>query len=227
MTTVTSRPALIAGIARETLAEFLIAEYELTTETLLRNEESGERRAAFFLALAGAAGAVLAFAFDGDHPFFDRARVAPAVAVLGAVLLLFGWMTMLRLIERQITTDKLLFGLRDLRRLFISRADAAIAPNAFFQPYEKAMERSTDVVSLGRGGWLESVEVVNALLALTVAAAALRWWRPGSPWWPLSAAAGAAFMWWAQKQRVKNRMNDKKLKARRAADETQYLGLDR
>ncbi|HET7698253.1 MAG TPA: hypothetical protein VFK57_21235 [Vicinamibacterales bacterium] len=226
MKTVTSRPAVISGAARERVPEFLIVEYQLTTESLLKNEESGERRAAFFLTLAGAAGAVLAFAFDGDQPVFERARLAPAVVVVGTVVLLFGWMTVIRLIERQVTTDKLIFALRDLRRLFISRADAAIAPNAFLQPYGDPPGRSLKTFSLARGGWLESVEAVNAVICFAIVGGAIRWWRPDAGWWPLVGAAGAFIIWCLQKQTVKTRMTTEKMTCIRAADERQRLTLD-
>ncbi len=143
------------------------------SESLLRNEESGEKRAAFFVTAVGAAAGVLGFVFGGDQAIAPREHLAAAGTVSAAVLLCLGIFTVRRLIERHIVTDQYIFALRALRRVFLSKADAAAISNAFFAPYAPPKARTLKVLSFGKGGWLETVAVVNALLAGTVLACAL------------------------------------------------------
>jgi hypothetical protein len=56
----TTEPAKdINSEARNKLGDFLLAEYVHMSESFLRNEESGEKRAAFFVTLVGASGGIL------------------------------------------------------------------------------------------------------------------------------------------------------------------------
>lgn len=159
---------------RARLPDFLLAEYEHLVESLLRNEESGEKRATFFVSIAGAAAAVLAFAFGGDTSIVPRERVPPAAAVSAALLLVLGLLTVRRLIERHIVTDRYIFALRSLRRAFLTPDDAQGLPNAFFKLYEQFEPRKVNVFSLGKGGWLETIALINAVLAGFTAAIAVR-----------------------------------------------------
>jgi hypothetical protein len=159
--------------ARDKQSDFLLIEYSHVSESLLRNEESGEKRAAFFVTAVGAAAGVLGFVFGGDQAIVPREHLAAAGTVSAAVLLCLGIFTVRRLIERHIVTDQYIFALRALRRLFLSKVDAAAVSNAFFAPYAPAQARSLKVLSIGKGGWLETVAMVNALLAGTVAACAM------------------------------------------------------
>ena len=175
---------------RERFPDFLLAEHEHVAESLLRNEESGEKRAAFFVSLAGAAAAVLAFAFGGDTSIVPLQRVLEAAAGSAAFLLILGLLTVRRLIERHIATDRYTFALRSLRRAFLTRQDAQAFPNAFFGLYQPHQPREVSVLSLGKGGWLETVSFINAVLAgLGVAA----WTGSVSPAWPWFWLAVAAF----------------------------------
>jgi hypothetical protein len=169
MTTTTSPGDALRTKAREKGAEFLLEEYKLITDSLLRNEESGEKRAAFFMTLAGAAGAVVAFAFDGEHSLVEKVNVPAVAAGVAALLLFLGVMTVRRLAVRHVATDRFIFELRDLRRTFISKADADAMPNSFFRIYDepdtgKGTKREQRYISFGKGGWLECVAAVNAIL---------------------------------------------------------------
>ena len=154
--------------------DFLLAEYGHLMDSLLRNEESGEKRAAFFLSAVGAAGAVLAFAFGRESAVLPRERVFDGVAATAFVLLVLGLMTTRRLIQRHIVTDRFIFALRSLRRAFLTRDEMRSLPNAFINPYEPHTPRDIGVFSLGKGGWLETIALVNSILAAIVGACVVR-----------------------------------------------------
>src|SRR5262249_55893469 len=122
----------IRSEARKKLADFLLAEYEHMVESLLRNEEPGGKRASFFVTLVGAAGGILGFVFGENPPIVSRDSIPIAAAAVATVLLCLGVLTVRRLIERDVVTDKLIFALRTLRRLFLTRGEAAVLTNAFF-----------------------------------------------------------------------------------------------
>jgi hypothetical protein len=159
--------------ARETdeQVKFLLEEYKAMTDSLLRNEESGEKRAAFFMTLAGAAGGIVAFVFNRQQP--DRQAVVDLEAVaagVAALLLILGLMTTRRLAERHKQTDHFIFALRQIRRTFISPEDAARIPNAFAEAFESRQQRKSWSIGIRKGGWLECVAAVNAVLAGVCAA---------------------------------------------------------
>lgn len=166
---------------------FALAEYAHVADSLLRNEEDGERRATFFLtittALAGGAGAVVV-----------RGELSPGASrehavVLGAALLALGvgWFTYLRILARNEATDRYKVALRELRQYFVTRATAERYPHAFFGVHAEPVPRRTSLLPV-RSGWLEIVAGVNSALAGTVTALLVA--RPDG--WPtvLGAAAG-------------------------------------
>jgi hypothetical protein len=178
---------------RARFADFLLAEREHAAESLLRNEESGERRATFFVSIAGAAAAVLAFAFGGETSIVPRERVPAAAAGSAALLLILGLLTVRRLIERHVVTDRYIFALRSLRRAFLTREDAQAFPNAFFKLYDQFEPRKVSMFSLGKGGWLETIALINAVLAGLAAATAVPAWL-----WVWAALAAFATTWSGQ-----------------------------
>ena len=161
----------IVSQARSKLPDFLLAEYVHMCESLLRNEELGEKRSAFFVTLVGAAGGILGFVFGENTPIVSREHMPIVAAVVAAVLLFLGILTMRRLVERDMVTDRFIFALRTLRRLFLTEEDAAVVANAFFDPYGRPRRRSVKVFSVEKGGWLRTVAFVNALLTAIVVAA--------------------------------------------------------
>lgn len=187
----------IRSQAREKLPDFLLAEYNHMVESLLRNEELGEKRAAFFVTLVGAAGGILGFVFGERSPIVSREQIFDTAAVVAAVLLCLGIMTVRRLVTRNIVTDEYLFALRTLRRLFLTRVEADSLSNAFFYPYRRARVRPGRVFSIGKGGWLETVAFVNALLMWIAATSLMVSWIVW-PWHIVIGFAGGVLMWIGQ-----------------------------
>ena len=169
----TTEPAKdIHSQAESKLGDFLLAEYQHMCESFLRNEESGEKRAAFFVTLVGGAGGILGFVF-GEKAQMSLDKIFVATAVVAAVLLCFGFLTVRRLIQRNVETDRIIFALRTLRRLFLKKTEAKEVPNAFYAPYKEPELREVKWNSIGKGGWLHTVAFVNALLTFIVVFSAI------------------------------------------------------
>ena len=180
-------------------ADFLMKEYERRSQWMLKDEELGEKRATFFLTLAGVAGAVFTYGVDKGHLLYAGWRNSLAAAALSALLLALGLVTVRRLIMRNIVTDRHFFALRDIARQFVTRERAKTMGNAFGELYEPLRDRSLKVISVGKGGWFEVVAVVNSLLG-GACPGALAYWALGSPVVSVVAVlAGAAATWWAQR----------------------------
>ena len=194
----------IRSKAQSKVPDFLLAEYVHMSEAFLRNEELGEKRAAFFVTLVGVAGAMLGFVFGEKTLNVSRDNLYFAAAFVGTVLLCLGFLTVRRLIARDIETDNIKFALRALRRLFLTKAEAAELPNVFFGPYAEAKPRPVKWLSFGKGGWLHTVAFVNAFLMFIIVFSAIfvRTWDV-PPLLQKVIAVGLAFaggviVWWAQ-----------------------------
>jgi hypothetical protein len=186
----------IRSRARTKLPDFLLAEYNHMVDSFLRNEESGEKRATFFVTLVGAAGGILGFVFGERSSIVSGKWIPVTAAAVAAVLLCLGLLTVRRLVTRNIESDKYKFALRALRRLFLTQVEAASLPNAFFQPYQSAEDRPRGVFGIGKGGWLETVAFVNALLMGAVGL--LVSWRVGWQCQIVIVLAGGVTMWIGQ-----------------------------
>ena len=202
--------------------DFLLAEYMHMCESLLRNEESGEKRAAFFVTLVGAAGAILGFVSGENSPFRDQ--IPLAVAIVSAVLLCLGFLTVQRLISRDVETDKLKFALGTIRRLFLTKTDVAMLPNAFYAPYKKPDPRKVEWFSIAKGGWLHTVAFVNALLMFIVVFTAMfvRPWN-GNPAIQKTIAvalalAGGVIVWIVQLTHARSTFDENYAKLAKAED---------
>ena len=187
----------IRSEARKKLSDFLLAEYVHMSESLLRNEESGEKRAAFFVTLVGATVGILGFVFgektslaSGDHIFL-------ATAIVTAILFCLGILTVRRLIQRDLVTEEIKLSLRTLRRLFLTQEETKALPNSFFAPYEEPKRKSVKLFGIGNGGWLQTVAFVNALLtAVFVVTACLAVSRDVvRPWQIILGLAGSVIVW--------------------------------
>lgn len=214
MEATTESADVIRKEARLKLGDFLVAEYGHVSEFLIHNEESGEKRAAFFVTLVGVAAGVLGFAFGGNPPIVSHDRMAAAAAAVATLVLFLGVLTVRRLIERHIATDECIFALRTFRRLFVTQAEAAMVANAFFKPYGSPRKRSSSGLSIGRGGWLETVTFFNALLTgIVVAGVLVSWGLPAA--WPLAVAVGGVF-WFLQLRGARREIANERAKLKEA-----------
>jgi 8-oxo-dGTP pyrophosphatase MutT (NUDIX family) len=161
------------------LKDLLIAEYAHTADSLLRNEEDGEHRVRFFITLAGALSSVALFV-RGERTALAPDKIDPVLVFLFAFLALIGYQTLLRIVQRNVASDRYKSGLDRIRRSFVpSPSDPGVRALAF-DPYDAGCRRITSWRSLGRGGWLETVALVEALLVGALISLLVR-----SPSWAL------------------------------------------
>lgn len=182
-----ARPVVhtVVGDNPEYLAQFLIAEYAHMADSLLRNEEEGETRATFFVTIVGIVATVLVTGLDTN-------AVAKAlndhIRFVLTLLLMFGGVTLLRIIRRNIVTDEYLRALAGLRRCFVSQKDAA---GVFqYDPYLAEPPRFGE--RLIGVGWAQIMALVNAGLVFGLVAAGTV--DNGLGRWSAVLAAGLMFV---------------------------------
>lgn len=150
--------------------DFLLAEYQSQREAFWHNEELGERRVNFFITLTTAVIAALAIREKGilasggkvDTIFFYG---------LGAVLL-FGVVTLVRIIRRNLVSHEYLRAVARIRRYFTDR-DQQILRHLYYKPYDDRPQRKkewNEIFSLGTGGLVETVALVNSLIVAALCA---------------------------------------------------------
>jgi len=177
---------------RELSQDFLLSEYEHAAASLLASEQDGERRVSFFLSLAGAAVGIAVFA-RGDRGALEPDESEPLLALVVGVIGVLGYTTLLRVIQRNIASDQYKSGLNRIRRVLVpSPSDPRIRSLAF-DPFDRPCRRCSTWRSIGRGGWLETVALVEAGLAGGFAALLI----PSPSWWldGVIAAVAAAAAW--------------------------------
>ena len=145
----------------ERLDDLLLQEHAHFGDSLLRNEEDGEKRVTFFITLAGAVGAVIAFVLKDGQALMGTISPAQLVRTSLAALLLFGATTFMRIIKRNISSDKLKVALREIRLQFVSDHTRRQLPHAFFTLDEIKPRKPFT----GFGGWLDTVTLANAGIA--------------------------------------------------------------
>jgi hypothetical protein len=167
----------------------LLAEYQQLTETLTNCEDSGEKRVTVFLAMCAAVGAAVGFV-RGNSPL---SATTPEPVLVAALLLLFffGYTTYLRLIRRNLSTDRFKRSLMKLRtHLFEHHEELR---DRIMDAYETKPRRPVRWDSLGNGGWLEVIMVFDAVL-IGGAVAACGFSKEGN--WNFAFGAIAALAAW-------------------------------
>ena len=145
---------LQSGPRSVTSAQLLIEEYRHLAESLLRNEERGERRAEWFLIYSAALVVVLVAV---------RPDLRVAAFAVGTILLL-GLITRSRLIHRNLTADEYGAKIRGIEQFFVNQ-DEGLAAHLPFSAQPRPGRWTTAHKSFVTGGALQTVEFVNALAA--------------------------------------------------------------
>lgn len=146
-------------LTKDDIRDFLLREYEYFGDSFWNSEEQGEKRVAAFFAIAGLL--VTAIGFLVHEGRYGEA-VLPIV-LAAVVLLLFGRVTFVRLIKRNLDTDGYKEGMAMVRAWFAER-DPSLEPYLYYHPRHPTEARSVSALGLGNGGWLETVLIVNSLL---------------------------------------------------------------
>jgi 8-oxo-dGTP pyrophosphatase MutT (NUDIX family) len=143
--------------------ELILREYEHLGESFLANEDSGEKRATFFIALCGAVGAGLGFVL-GKAEFALPQQLLVCVTL--AILSLLGYTTFVRVIVRNAASDRYKNQLSRIRQYFLDGQDDPRIAHLPFHPYEITRRRTHRKTrwQIGKGGWAETVGLIEALL---------------------------------------------------------------
>ena len=117
----------------------------------------------------------------------------PLIIVMLMVVTVLGWLTFVRLIFRNVGSDRYKVGLNRIRRSFLSGPDDVRKTSLAFDPFTRPHRVPPSWRSIGRGGWLETVAAVESLLAGVLIAVAI----PTPSWWTDAGVAlvGAALTW--------------------------------
>ena len=172
--------------------DFLLEEYRALSTAMVHNEAVGETRVNWFIGLVTAFGGGLAALAKTGH--------AEPLMIFGSLagLLLFGVVTLARLMKRNRTTDGFQKDLEDIRQRFKHYFDPAhvlVGHKPFATRVHGAFR--------GFGGLTHTVVTINSMLAAGVAAAAYQWclgesrcpWENAFPW--ASARQLASLLPWA------------------------------
>ena len=138
--------------------DFLLEEYRTMAESFWRNEEAGERRVNFLITLVTAViGAIVALINQSD---LTRETVYFAALFALLSLLIFGVVTLWRLIRRNRVTDEYKRAM-DLVRNFFRGQDERLRE---YEPFPAKGRRVP-----GTGGLVDTVSVVNSLVVMAIA----------------------------------------------------------
>jgi hypothetical protein len=144
------------------------------------------------MTLTGAVGAASAYVV-GRETGLDPNKQYPVVAGALAVVLVFGYLTFLRVVRRNLASDRYKLALNRVRRSFLSDSNDPRSVFLAFDPFVRDRRALPSWKSLGRGGWLQTVAVVESMVAGAFVATLVQ-----LPNWPSKAAvfAGAAITAW-------------------------------
>ena len=155
---------------------FLIEEYKHVLESFWRSEELGERRVNFFITLTTAVvAAFAALSAKGDAGLGEKADLIFIYGLLS--MLVFGGMTLARIIRRNLESHKYIRAAGRIRRYFADR-DEQVRFHLYFEPRDDKPIRKKewkDIISVGTGGLLETVALVNSLIFAALIAKWMTW----------------------------------------------------
>jgi len=148
---------------------FLLAEYQSHGDEFRRSEQVGETRVNFFVTVTTAVLAALAIREEG---IWAGGAVDPIFFYGLGALLLFGVVTLMRLIRRNLESHKQLRAMNRIRRYFTDR-DEEIRRHLYYEPRDDRPYRKKEwsqIFSLGTGGLVETVSLVNGLIVAALCA---------------------------------------------------------
>lgn len=144
---------------RNDSTEFLLQEFDHISKSIIGNEEFGEKRVTFFTSLTTIVTGLFGFIdiINNKSVFF--------LFLAWIFLLLFGIMTLKRIIRRNISTDEHKDQLDKIRQYFLKK-DKAILNYLSFRPtgYNQRKRKSIEIINLGNGGYTETVSLLNSII---------------------------------------------------------------
>lgn len=210
--------------SRGSTTEYMLAVYNSASADFRRNEDFGDRRVNLYITLATAVlGGLIVLV---TRQFISSLQLLiPAVAFGIAVVISIGAGTFLRIIERNKATDQYIRSMKDAGKFFIL-SEPSIKPFLDeFDPFKVKPRRSRKVklYSLGTGGYLQTVALLNSLVAaslpllIALALNIVTGSQDGSqwdvkPWHYISLGSSAVLVafgsWWLQIDYAKGRYEE-------------------
>jgi 8-oxo-dGTP pyrophosphatase MutT (NUDIX family) len=102
--------------------DLLLEDYRYRAAMMAESEKSGETRVNLFVVLMTLVSAALIDLVTGDKPLKEQSEFLLVISGLGA-LLIFGWLTLLRLIKRNKSTDECKHSLDLIRQIYKDNFD--------------------------------------------------------------------------------------------------------
>ena len=202
---------------------FMLAEYNHHLSEFRRNEELGESRVNLFLAIITAVLGGGAFLFiqamsDAQECKLLADEIYFIIACALVVTLLFGYVTLLRLVHRNLASSEELRASHRIKKYFTKR-DKSMCEYIYYKPYDDIPKREVKWKKgaiFGNGGFVETVMLINAILVAILAvivvqlAANLDYLRSVPNWigWHIALICVIIFPYFAWKWQM-NLVNDK------------------
>lgn len=172
---------------RERLNELMRMEFANLTAQFQANEEMGEKRVALLVTLTAGLGAGAGFV----HEHLGAKGLPELWLLVNAAWLLFGYLTLLRILQRNAVAERYKRNLRKLRQWFVEERDADGRRHLPFDPHGPEETPRSGLrffaASGGRGGYAELVAFVNSITA-----GALGWQLGYWAGWMFSPTLGAS-----------------------------------
>lgn len=143
------------------LVDFLLAEHEYLGDCFWRNSEVGERRVNFFITLVTAAIAALVGLTTSKQGGLRAADIYFISIFALLALLLFGIVTLLRMIRRNLVSDEYKQAMEMIRSHFRNLDERLQS----YRPFTKGKS-----LGLVTGGLVDMVTLVNSIIAAALAA---------------------------------------------------------
>ncbi len=155
---------------------FLLEEYKQVLDSFWRSEELGERRVNFFITLTTAVVAALV-AIRGKEGAVSNGKV-DFIFFYGLLsMLVFGGMTLTRIIRRNLESHRYIRAAGRIRKYFTDR-DKQVRLHLYFEPRDDKPIREKkwkEIISAGTGGLIETVALVNSLIVAALGAMWMTW----------------------------------------------------
>lgn len=166
--------------------EFLRSEYSSLNASLIENEQLGERRIQFLISLAGAlitAGGLLSFSgiisiseiipslATGHESGLKLVTFAVIMSFLLLSIIPFGFITLIRVVNRNSYTDYFVYRLNKIRTYYVPKQDNENREYLAFNPYADPIKKYPEARYLkyytdffGKGGIVPTVILLNTIL---------------------------------------------------------------
>jgi hypothetical protein len=195
--------SLLSPTQRDQRLEALIGrEHDYLTHLFISNEEMGEKRVSLFLTLTTGIGAAAVLAREKTAAAQGMAGFYMVFLAVTVVWFLFGYVTFIRVVRRNLVADKLKLQLCEIRKWFVSESDTAALGFLPYNPYAGKQDEQYNFhtrLQFSRGGYAELVALIDSAIAFAfgwvccVAILRAPLVHQGQQWWaePCAALVGA------------------------------------